>query len=275
MKSRPVRSLTRKISGIAIRPVASQSSAGVRTGISISWPPIASISSRMICSILRWTRQPRGVKDQRPAETWRMNPPRTSSLWLSASASPGSSRSVGMKSWEARIASTLGRALGRFGHEECGGLCQLEPLRTLHAPGDPRVDLVEELVDEDIGGDLLQHTPVRVDEPGVAAAGDSEIGVPSLPRAIHGAAHDGDLEGLWIALQALLDRLGEIPDADVVAAAGRAGDHHGPALAQTKRLQDLPGDLDLFDRVGRQRDPDRVADAVHEERPDSDRALDR
>ena len=36
--------------------------------------------------------------DQIPAETWRMKPPRTSSLWLTASASPGSSRSVGMKS---------------------------------------------------------------------------------------------------------------------------------------------------------------------------------
>ena len=52
-KCRPLRSVTRKSSGIPMRPVVSQSSAGVSTGISISWAPIASISSRMICSILR------------------------------------------------------------------------------------------------------------------------------------------------------------------------------------------------------------------------------
>ena len=56
-----------KISGISSRPVASQSSAGVSTGASISWPPIASISSRMICSTFWCTRQPSGRNVQRPA----------------------------------------------------------------------------------------------------------------------------------------------------------------------------------------------------------------
>ncbi len=68
---RPARSLRWKISGIPIRPVVSQSSAGVSTGISISCPPIASISSRMICSTLRCTRQPSGMNVHRPALTWR------------------------------------------------------------------------------------------------------------------------------------------------------------------------------------------------------------
>ena len=36
-------------------------------GTSISWPPIASISSRMICSTFRCTRQPSGRNVQRPA----------------------------------------------------------------------------------------------------------------------------------------------------------------------------------------------------------------
>ena len=85
-----------------MRPLVSQSSAGVSTGISISCPPIASISSRMICSIRRWTRQPSGRNVHKPAETWRMKPPRTSSLCDSASASEGASRSVGRKSFEAR-----------------------------------------------------------------------------------------------------------------------------------------------------------------------------
>ena len=71
------------------RFVAFQSSTGVRTGISISWQPIASISSRMICSIFRCTRQPSGRNVQMPAPTWRMKPPRTSSLCETASASAG------------------------------------------------------------------------------------------------------------------------------------------------------------------------------------------
>ena len=54
-----------------MRPVVSHSSAGVSTGMSISCAPIASISSRMICSTLRWTRQPSGMNVHRPALTWR------------------------------------------------------------------------------------------------------------------------------------------------------------------------------------------------------------
>ncbi len=82
MKLRPPLSLSLKRIGMLIRPVASQSSAGVRVGQSISCPPIALISSRMICSTFVYTRQPSGRYVHRPAPTWRMNPPRTRSLWL-------------------------------------------------------------------------------------------------------------------------------------------------------------------------------------------------
>src|SRR5688572_11104982 len=121
-----------------------------------------------------------------------MKPPRTSSLWLTASASAGGSRSVGMKSWEARKDPSLGRALGRFGHHQSGRLGELESRRALHSAFDPPVDLVEELVDEDVRGDLLQHAPMRIDETGIAPAGDAEVGVTGLPRPVHGAAHDRD-----------------------------------------------------------------------------------
>ena len=63
-----------------MRPDVSQSSAGVSTGASISCPPMALISSRMICTTFWCTRQPSGMNVQRPAPTWRMKPPRTSSL---------------------------------------------------------------------------------------------------------------------------------------------------------------------------------------------------
>ena len=69
--SRPLRSVTWKTSGMPMRPVVSHSSAGVSTGMSISCAPIASISSRMICSTLRWTRQPSGMNVHTPALTWR------------------------------------------------------------------------------------------------------------------------------------------------------------------------------------------------------------
>src|SRR6185295_4810267 len=122
--------------------------------------PIAFCSSRMIRTAFSCTRQPSGRKVQRPAAVCRMKPPRTSSRWLTASASPGSSRRVGMKSSEALI--WLGRALGRFGHQEGGGLRELEPLGALHPLRDPLVDLVEELVDQDVGRDLFENTAVGV-----------------------------------------------------------------------------------------------------------------
>src|SRR5712691_9472170 len=135
----------------------------------------------MICSIFWCTRQPSGKNVQTPAATWRMKPPRTSSLWLVASASAGSSRRVGKKRCEARVATKgyrlVERDLGRLGHRQRGGLRHLQALRPAHAAGDPRVDLVEELVDEDVRRDLLQHAAVRVDETDVAAARDPEVRV--------------------------------------------------------------------------------------------------
>ena len=56
----PLRSSSLNSSPIAYRPVFSQASAGCSTGISISWQPIASISSRMIASTFRCTRHPAG-----------------------------------------------------------------------------------------------------------------------------------------------------------------------------------------------------------------------
>ena len=114
-----------------------------------------------------------------------------------------------------------------------------------------------------------------VDEPDVAAAGDAEVGVARLPRSVHRAPHDGDLERLRVRAQPILDHARETLDADVVAPAGRARDHHRPALTETERLEDLPRDLDLLDRVGGEGDAHRVADPVREERSDADRALDR
>src|SRR3954468_6721232 len=83
------------------------------------------------------------------------------------------------------------------------------------------------------------------------APGEAEVGAPPPPGPVHRTAHDGNLEGLRVVAQPPLDLDGQILDADVVAAAGRAGDHHRATLAQAECLEDLPADLDLLDRVGR------------------------
>ena len=64
---RSARSSSLNSSGISLRPVRSHSSRGWSTGISISRAPIASISSRSICSTRRWTLQPAGRKVHIPA----------------------------------------------------------------------------------------------------------------------------------------------------------------------------------------------------------------
>src|SRR5262249_42442812 len=198
MNGQPLESLRWKRIGIVMRPDRSHSSAGVRTGASISCAPNAFSSSRMMSAIFWCTRQPNGSSVQTPALTWRMKPPRTSSRCEAASASPGSSRSVGRNSWEARCATEALRLIERdergFGHRERRRLGHLQALGAPHAVLDPSVDLEEELVDEDVRRDLLEHAAVRVDEADVAAAGDAEVRVPGLPRAVDGTAHDRDLE---------------------------------------------------------------------------------
>ena len=95
--SAPLRSCSLNSSSMPARPLRRHSSIGCSTGMSISWPPIAFISSRMI-DTTRWcTRQPAGSHDHRPAPTWRMSPARTISLCESASASDGASFSVGSR----------------------------------------------------------------------------------------------------------------------------------------------------------------------------------
>ncbi len=79
------------------RPLLRHGSAGCSTGISISCPPIAFISSRTISTIRWWTRHPAGSHDHSPEPTWRISPARTISLCEIASASAGGSRSVGRK----------------------------------------------------------------------------------------------------------------------------------------------------------------------------------
>ena len=62
---------------------------------------------------------------------------------------------------------------------------------------------------------------------------------------------------------------------DFDPAAGRAGDHGRALLAELEGLQNLEADEDLFDRIGRERDADRVADAERQQRAEPDRGANR
>ena len=57
---------------------------------------------------------------------------------------------------------------------------------------------------------------------------------------------------------------------DVEAPARRAGDDRHAALAQLKRLQNLPRDAHLLLRLGGERDADGVADAFVQEYAEAD-----
>ena len=101
-----------------------------------------------------------------------------------------------------------------------------------------------------------------IEETDVTAAGNPEVGVARLPRSVHCAAHDRNLERLRVSLESLLDDDREALDTNVVSATRRARDHHGATFAQPEGLENLPRDLDLLDRVGCERDAEGVTDAV-------------
>src|SRR5215208_1278021 len=102
-RSVPRRSWSLNSSSISYRPVRFHSSAGWSTGISISPAPIASSSSRMICSTLRCALQPAGRNVHNPAATCLASPARTVSRCDTASASAGASLTVGRKYLESRV----------------------------------------------------------------------------------------------------------------------------------------------------------------------------
>ena len=101
-----------------------------------------------------------------------------------------------------------------------------------------------------------------------------------LARAVDDAAHDRDAQllgaGMRLApdrhllLEVALDLLGHLlEERRRRPAAARAGRHLRQERAQPERLEDLLGDLDLAlarrAGLGRQRDPDRVADPLVEQ----------
>ena len=71
------------------------------------------------------------------------------------------------------------------------------------------------------------------------------------------------------ALAALLDLFGNVDEIDARAAAGRAGNYLNAVAPQIKSLENIKSCIDLLDGVGSQRNPNGIADSVHEQTSDS------
>src|SRR5947209_2640585 len=101
------------------------------------------------------------------------------------------------------------------------------------------------------------------------------IGHLGLAWAVDHTSHDGDFDRRGVLLGDGLDQAGQLDDLDLGPAARRAGGDVEALLAQPERLEDPPGDRDLLDRVGRQRDAQRVADPLEQQHSQADGRLDR
>src|SRR5207253_8087159 len=197
-----------------------------------------------------------------PAASCRTRPARSISRWLIASASAGSSRSVGI--------SDLANRIEAGGRSVDGG--RQESLRP--ALLEEGLDLLAHGLDDLPFGHLADHRAPLEDEPDALAAGDADVGRARLAGPVHLAAHDGDVDLLVEALELVLDLLRELDEVDVRPAAGGTGHERETALAQAERLQDVDPDRDLLGRVRGERHADRVADALREQGPEPDRRLD-
>ena len=106
------------------------------------------------------------------------------------------------------------------------------------------------------------------------SAGDANVGFLALADPIDDAAQHRHRQRHADMAEPLLDLIGQLDDVDLHAAAGRTGDDVHPAVTQFEGLQDFEANLDLFHRIGRQRDADRIPDPIGQEHPDADRGLD-
>jgi hypothetical protein len=122
------------------------------------------------------------------------------------------------------------------------------------------LDQLDEMVD-DVG--VLQTMvgkTANVDLVGaVAAAGEADVGLARLARAVDDLADHRQGERRRDVREAFLELLDGLDDLELLPRAGRARDHRDAAPPQVQRLQHFEADLYLLDRIGRQRHADRVS----------------
>src|SRR2546426_3311194 len=115
-----------------------------------------------------------------PAASCRTRPARTMSRWLIASASAGSSRSVGISDFENRIGAS-GRSVRR---RRGGGLLRL-------LLGDELLDFFPHGLDDFAFGHLPDDLAPPEDQADAPATGDTDVGGARLAGAVDLAPHHG------------------------------------------------------------------------------------
>src|SRR5579875_3594435 len=141
--------------------------------------------------------------------------------------------------------------------------------------GDDLLDLQTQLTQQFVLRVGPDEGPLAVDRPFALAAGDPDVGHLALAGAVHHAAHHGDLHRRAVLLGDRFDHPSQVDDLDLGAPARRAGGDLEALLPDPERLEDAPGDRVLLHGIGRQRDAQRVADALEEEYSEPDRRADR
>ena len=105
------------------------------------------------------------------------------------------------------------------------------------------------------------------------ASGNADVGFARLAGAIDDTAHNGHLDGLFVALQPLFDLIGNLGAGVLGAAAGRAGDDLGACHREAHRTQDVVAGLDFLFRLRSQRNTDGIADAFQQHSADAHAGL--
>ncbi len=107
------------------------------------------------------------------------------------------------------------------------------------------------------------------------AAGDAHVRLARFAGTVDVATDDRHVERLAHVLEATLELVHRRDHVEVLPRAARAG-HEVDALgAQAHAFQHVPADLHFLDRIGRERDADGVADAVHQQQAETHGGLHR
>ena len=120
---------------------------------------------------------------------------------------------------------------------------------------------------------LAGRLAIDVHQIGRAAAGEADVGFLGFTGAVDHAADDRDVERCHDVFEAFLERVHGRDHVEILARAAGAGDEVDALGTQLQAFQHIEADLDLLDRIGGQRDANRVADAVHQQHAEADGGL--
>ncbi len=96
----------------------------------------------------------------------------------------------------------------------------------------------------------------------LVAAGHAEGGDQRFARTIHHAADDRNIHRGDDIFQTLLQGVDRTDNVKLLTRAGWAGNEVNAASTNAQGLEDIEADLDLFHRIRRQRDAQRIADPL-------------